>query len=544
MAEYRPIYENSYALVVGVDHYEHLNNLSTAVYGAQEVGSTLEALGFQVDTLIEEEATRAAILDWLEKMADTTGINDRVFFYFAGHAVTRPATRSSGEAGYLQFANTRRYRDALSMNEMLSEAQYIRAKHVFYALDCCFSGLAIPRRGLDPSGTRRVYKDLMTRPSVEVLTAGDATQTASDRLTFTNHSPFTHYFLCGLRDREAAENDGIIYSERLAIYVKESVQAAQLKRPQTPQYYAPPTPEGKGGSFVFVSPYKENSQQVYSKQTTSLLKEVCALSKSKSSITTVGKLIAFLAFIDLFIICAFISSCIVNNPIISDILQATQPVINLMIVLIAAIFGSVLTPENLLIKLGNQRWLQISIVGGWVILMVGLVSLQTGSIELCRLPRTLTPMITDTKIPSTLTVTPSPSEPPIVTSSMTVTALYIERYGDVIRICTDEIISLNELQLKVGNEHYENWKNELSDDIQIDDDGCWCLGPADSQFDPSSAWPDTCTDGDIMILEDANKHVWRNEAIVISMKDNSVTCEAKPERLNIYSCKELIISPE
>lgn len=258
MTEYRPIYENSYALVIGIDHYEHFNNLSTAVYGAQEVGKTLKALGFHLDTLFEGEATRGAILGWLEKMGEITKFNDRVFFYFAGHGATRTASRTGEQVGYLQLADSCRYSDALAMNTVLDEARHIQAKHVFYALDCCFSGLAIPRLTLTPSGTRKIYRDLMRYPAIEVLTAGRADEPADDRLPYTKHSPFTFYFLRGLRDQKAAESDGIIYSERLANYVRESVQA-EPKLKQAPQFYYRPGPDGKGGSFVFVSPYDEKA---------------------------------------------------------------------------------------------------------------------------------------------------------------------------------------------------------------------------------------------------------------------------------------------
>ncbi|MBN1285366.1 MAG: SUMF1/EgtB/PvdO family nonheme iron enzyme [Anaerolineae bacterium] len=254
MTEYKPKYDNSYALVIGIDHYEdkRLPDLSTAVYGAREVGITLKALGFRVDELFEAEATKDTVLDWLETMTEVTGPDDRIFFYFAGHGATRTAARAGAQSGFLKLAGSKGYRDALAMDEVLSAAHYIQAKHVFYALDCCFSGLAIPPRGRTPRDIRKLYKEMMTAPALEILTAGSGDEEIVDRLTFADHSPFTYYFLRGLREREA-EKDGIIDGDELAGYVIDCV-LAEPKLTQRPQYHYQPGPDGRGGWFVFVAP--------------------------------------------------------------------------------------------------------------------------------------------------------------------------------------------------------------------------------------------------------------------------------------------------
>ena len=254
MAEkYRPVYDKSYALVIGIDRYAHDDDLTTAVHGAHAVGELMRGLGFQVDSLLEGDATRDAILSWMSRIAKTAGDDDRVFVYFAGHGMTRQPVRFGGEpTGYLKLASTTDYANALRMDDLLDEARHIRAKHVCYALDCCFSGLAKFREGLGSAEAARVAKSLLIYPATEVLTAGRGGERSADRLPNTEHSPFTYYFLRGVRG-EAGHDDGLVDSARLHLYIRDQVKQ-HARVAQTPQFHRAPGPEGNEGAFVFVLP--------------------------------------------------------------------------------------------------------------------------------------------------------------------------------------------------------------------------------------------------------------------------------------------------
>ncbi len=86
------------ALVVGIDVYRgpdadpeivqrrRLSNLAGAVRDARSVADLLEGRGFEVRTLINGEATRAAIVDaWGSHLHKPARPGDELVFYFAGH---------------------------------------------------------------------------------------------------------------------------------------------------------------------------------------------------------------------------------------------------------------------------------------------------------------------------------------------------------------------------------------------------------------------------------------------------------------------------
>lgn len=252
MAQYNPFYANSYALVIGIDDHVHLRKLETAAHDAEAVGAWLSGAGFRVDALLDGGATRDTILDWFRQIDAITQPDDRVLVYFAGHGASRRVVRGAARVGYLMLHNTLTYTNALSMEDLIGEARFVPAKHVFFALDCCFSGLAIPQAQPEPPRAARSVEALLRAPAVEVLTAGQAGERVGDRLRGSDHSPFTHFLLKGLNG--AAAREGAITSDLLATYVMAQVRARRRVY-QTPAFYRAPNPDGGDiGRFVFVMP--------------------------------------------------------------------------------------------------------------------------------------------------------------------------------------------------------------------------------------------------------------------------------------------------
>jgi hypothetical protein len=73
------------ALCVGINTYVGSHALSGAVRDASAWQKALHKLGFDVRTLLDQAATRAAILDSLRTMVKGAGAGDVVVFQFAGH---------------------------------------------------------------------------------------------------------------------------------------------------------------------------------------------------------------------------------------------------------------------------------------------------------------------------------------------------------------------------------------------------------------------------------------------------------------------------
>jgi uncharacterized caspase-like protein len=101
---YAPRYDNSWAIVIGINAYSTASPLSYARNDAEAFAATLQArFAFPNDHVIlitDKEATRERILTEFLAFADgRSKPDDRLIFFFAGHGHTQTGAR--GEIGFL-----------------------------------------------------------------------------------------------------------------------------------------------------------------------------------------------------------------------------------------------------------------------------------------------------------------------------------------------------------------------------------------------------------------------------------------------------------
>jgi hypothetical protein len=250
-------YDKQYALVVGIDKYKNTNidRLQNAVNDALSVSKMFGKLGFKVNALYDEMATKSEILSYFSEILSKTDRNDCFLFYFAGHG--QGFTLGNEERiGYIlpYDANLNLIEknivlfdtEAIPINTIKKYSKNMKAKHVALLFDSCFSGLAM-KRGLIITKNIDIeyYNDLLNRKAINILTAGDD-QPVSDG---TGHSPFTRAILEGLVNKglDINDRDGYATFNQLAIYVKEKVEKATGRR-QRPQFDNLSTEDG---DFIF-----------------------------------------------------------------------------------------------------------------------------------------------------------------------------------------------------------------------------------------------------------------------------------------------------
>lgn len=243
-------YGTSWALVVGINEYRHADPLNYAVNDARAVAAALPALGFQrVRVLVDSEATKEAIERVIyQEFQEQMGPQDRLFVFFAGHGITVELPRG-GEEGYLVPVDGDPKRPALTaipMDDVRRIGRRIRAKHVLFAIDSCFSGFALTR-DITPDAVRNVeIAALLQEPVVQVLTAGRRGQKAVEE---GGHGLFTKRLLDGLRGLADQDRRGFVTATQLAAWLAPRVARDSAGR-QTPQYSAL---DGEG-DFVFLLP--------------------------------------------------------------------------------------------------------------------------------------------------------------------------------------------------------------------------------------------------------------------------------------------------
>jgi tetratricopeptide (TPR) repeat protein len=221
----------SYALVIGIAHYQNLPESAQLRYPDRDAESLYTTLiskqggefpADHVHMLTGAQASKANILhelnDWLPAV---TGPDDRVLIYFAGHGFI------SGGKGYLapydidlhDIADT-----AIPMDTIGSLiGTKIKGKWKVLLTDACHSGAITPETS--PTALNRVL--LNVHQSVLSLTASrDREQSFESPDWGGGHGIFTYYVVRGLGGEADANGDGIVTADELAEYVHTNVRAA------------------------------------------------------------------------------------------------------------------------------------------------------------------------------------------------------------------------------------------------------------------------------------------------------------------------------
>ncbi|MEL7012829.1 MAG: caspase family protein, partial [Pseudomonadota bacterium] len=86
------------ALVIGIDEYEHIGNLHGAVNDAVDIAEAVKALpNSEVTMLLNQDATREAILNTWRAKADTLNPGDTFIITYAGHGGHEPEAYKGNE---------------------------------------------------------------------------------------------------------------------------------------------------------------------------------------------------------------------------------------------------------------------------------------------------------------------------------------------------------------------------------------------------------------------------------------------------------------
>jgi peptidoglycan/xylan/chitin deacetylase (PgdA/CDA1 family)/tetratricopeptide (TPR) repeat protein len=247
-------YRESWAVIIGINDYQNWPKLRYAVNDATAVEQALVTrFGFKhenIRKLINADATRQRIMEVLgDEFTDGNKVQreDRVFFFFAGHGATR-TLQDGRQLGFIVPADADRanyYSTAISMTALREACDLIAAKHVYFVMDSCYSGLALTRGAGGFSRDHSYLEEVTRRVAREILTAGGADQEVSDDGP-QGHSVFTWALLQGLQGQADLDGNGVITASELGAYVSPIVSQFSKQTPTVGNLVG-----SEGGEFIF-----------------------------------------------------------------------------------------------------------------------------------------------------------------------------------------------------------------------------------------------------------------------------------------------------
>jgi hypothetical protein len=215
------------ALVVGVG--ADLPNTVADAKGLAQVLADSTRCGFppaNVAALTGEQATRAGILDALDRLIQSAAPDSTALVYFSGHGYQ--VESPTGEAYYLMphgYDVNKLYKTCISGKEFADRLAAVPAQRLLLLLDCCHAqgvgeskaaGLTLTKSPIPPEA-----QALFAQGSGRILIAS----CKSSELSFTGtpFSLFTRAIVECLCGADAKDGDGLVRALDLALYASRMV---------------------------------------------------------------------------------------------------------------------------------------------------------------------------------------------------------------------------------------------------------------------------------------------------------------------------------
>lgn len=258
-------YNDSWAILIGVDKYKNVRSLDYAVADALSMKKLLaERFGFPEKNIIlltNEQATHENIRKAFGSLYRVNA-DDRVVIFFAGHGETIDLA-TGGQMGFIIPVDGKAktmeelYSTSISMQTVKELSSFISAKHVLFLIDACYGGLAATGVRSLSKETKGYIKKVTAARARQILTAGGRGEQVVERSEW-GHSAFTFKLLDGLgRELADLDNDGIIRASELASYIQTNVSAITWNR-QTPQFRSFAEDEGE---FLFIPSFTQSQHR-------------------------------------------------------------------------------------------------------------------------------------------------------------------------------------------------------------------------------------------------------------------------------------------
>lgn len=218
-----------WAVVAGVAPYLHMPTLTYpdddayqmyAFLRSPEGGALPES---QIRLLINEDATRANLIEAIQMMFGQADENDVVLFYFSGH----------GLDGAILPADFDGFDNRLFYAELTNLLEASRARQKLVMTDACYSGSLMAAKGGGDAMDNRLVIELEKCGSGTALMMSSQQEEYSLEDKGLRAGVFSYYLRQGLKGQADRDGDGIVRIGELFSFVQAQVRARTRER-QTP----------------------------------------------------------------------------------------------------------------------------------------------------------------------------------------------------------------------------------------------------------------------------------------------------------------------
>jgi len=240
-------FSGNYALLIGVSDYSAgWDDLQSIPNEINELESVLQSQGF--NTTKVTDPTSVELKAKLEEFILNYGYNkrNRLLFFYSGHGFTAQDSNKSYLVPVdapLPSHNLLNFKKrSLDLNQIMSWARQIEARHALFMFDSCFSGAVFKQRGrISPLPAQIKYS--LENPVRQFITAGNVGEQVPARSTFIK------VLIDSLKYGHAdLNNDGFMSGSELGLYLQQKVPQFET---QTPQYGKIRDYELSRGDFIF-----------------------------------------------------------------------------------------------------------------------------------------------------------------------------------------------------------------------------------------------------------------------------------------------------
>lgn len=229
--------KNIWAVVIGIDAYQHIPPLKYAVNDAKAFYQYLVNKGQipseNITLLLDQEASLSRLRSTLgTHLKNKAGKEDMVILYFAGHGATETDVQSPDGDGLEKYllpydADPKDlYASAIPMRELSYIFNRIRSERLVFIVDSCYSGASGGRT--IPVGTFRAsiseaFLDRISSGRGRIILTASAANEVSAEKDELQHGVFTYFLLEGLLGDADLDKDGVITVDEIYGYVSKHV---------------------------------------------------------------------------------------------------------------------------------------------------------------------------------------------------------------------------------------------------------------------------------------------------------------------------------